>query len=167
MKKLFIDGERIKSQIIENIQNFHVKLNGSPRREITFKTEYGDLHEFKFFGERLANILKENTTLDIIVVKDKKAIPAPEYFHELSDSESIQNRKIEIEDKQNEAFEKWVQGAETFKKNEDYVAAASFYESALIYKNDKLIALHLLDVYKKLKDTEKEKQLRETIKNWQ
>lgn len=166
IKKILKNGNRISAKVTRNIQNFHVKQNGVPKREVTFKSDLGDLYDFKFFGEEIAHLLKENSIVKIITMDKNKAIPAPEFYEELIDSNQDSNHKTNLENQKNEAFDKWVSGAETFKKNGDLDAAASFYESALNYKNDKLIALHLLDLYKKLKEPDKEKQLREKIKNW-
>lgn len=68
--------------VVSNIQNFHVRMNSVPRREVIFSTKDGSIYVFKFFSEHLATLFKEGVEVPIIT-DGKKAYPAPEFFGEM------------------------------------------------------------------------------------
>lgn len=68
--------------VIENIQNFYVKVNDVPRREVSFQTADGSIYYFKFFSEHLASIFNKGTEVHIITHKEN-AYPSPDFFNEL------------------------------------------------------------------------------------
>tara|TARA_B100000508_G_scaffold141093_1_gene146590 strand:+ start:103082 stop:103627 length:546 start_codon:yes stop_codon:yes gene_type:complete len=68
-----------KAIVIKNIQNFYVQVNNVPRREVSFQTEGGSVHVFKFFSEHLATLFKEGSEVEIVTDGDK-AYPAPEFI---------------------------------------------------------------------------------------
>ena len=87
LKRAKILGKVTKSPaqnatVISNIQNFQVKTNNVPRREVSFKTEKGSVHVFKFFSEHLAVLFKEGHEVPIII-DGEKAYPSPAFFSTL------------------------------------------------------------------------------------
>ena len=166
IKSLLKYGDQLDAKVISNIQNFRVLQSNIPRREVIFKTNEGKLYEFKFFGEQMASLFPENSTLKIIAGKTKKAVPDPELFKKILSDDHRKEFEDTMKSKNDEAFHKWVEGAEKFEKNGDMESAASFYETALKTKKDKAIAKRLIDIYYKNKDYEKESKLREDMKDW-
>lgn len=119
---------------------------------------------FKLFSEHLASVLREHTALEIVIHKNK-AYPAPSFYDQLFDGNSLKEQQNNS-DSVNKAHQSFAEGAKKFEDSGDLESAISFYESALAYKKDRLTASKLIQLYDKTNQNDKAKELREQSSSW-
>ena len=167
--RLLMRTEPIQATVIRNIQNFHVQMNRMPRREVTFKTQDGNLYEYHFFSEQLASLFKENMVLDIVIDR-KKAYPAISFFEQVTNpdtySESAMSGDATGANSKQTAFESFVESAQNFEKSGDKEGAISFYEGALGFQKDTIIAQKLIVLYRQTDKLDKITALEQEMKRW-
>lgn len=158
------DTRPMKAVVISNVQNFHVRMNKIPRREVQFRTADGRTLLYRFFSERLASFLKENTEADILEHKGR-AYPAPSFFDKIMDSKEV-NTSSAVDQSKEESFNSFVESAKNFEKSGDITSTISFYEGALSFKKDRIVAKKLLILYERNNETRKAQKLKTEMRAW-